>query len=148
MNETVIWQHAKWMKKQFPPFGTLIFEWKIKLMLPRKARSYQPVYNMEQQSPHTWSQVHIHTSWPAQRQPGPLPLSLWPGLCIQARLCSISMAPYMWKEHKWASDQVKHRPCLFRSLAGKIHPSLSSQRPQFSSTLQSSLHVFINLSWV
>ncbi len=86
-------------------------------------------------------------SRPTQRHSGPLPLSWWHGLCIQACLCSVSTAPHMWIEHEWASDQVKHSACLFRSLVGKIHRSLSSQRPQFSSTLQSAQHVFLNSSW-
>lgn len=58
----------------------------------------------------------------------------------------MSMAPYMWIKHKWAGDQVKHSPCLFLSLAGSIQRSLSSQRAQFSSTLQSCCTIFINLS--
>lgn len=94
---------------------------------------------------HTLSKVHICTCRPTQRQSGPLPLSLWPGLWIQACLCSVSMAPYIGIEHKWASNQLKHSPCLFGSQAGNIHPSLSSQRPQFSSTRSESAARFHKL---
>ena len=101
---------------------------------------YQPVYDMEKPSARTSSPHPCRPTHPA-----PISCNLAPW--IQAGLCGISMAPYIAIEHKWAGNQLKHSPCLFASLAGNIHPRLSSQRPQFSSTLHGPPQVLINF-WV